>query len=364
MSYLRTGRITRVAVIITFLSLGIFAFSGCGGNEQKTEETQEADQVSIRIPIVDSRSSPKFKAFERFADNLDDEMPGHFNVEIFPGGQLGGESDYLSGIRTGSYEMTSVSAGVLSSFSPQVRVLDIPFAFSSFEEARSVIDGKPGRMLLESIDDQNTLGLAFWEQGFRSVTTTNRILEDPGDLQGLKIRTMNAPMHVDAFRAIGANPTPMEWPQVYTALKTGQLDAQENPPAAIWQENINEVQNHIFVTKHIYGVMPVVARKNWYESLDSDEQQAVEKALDEATEYERSLTRKREQKGLRKLEELGMTVHRMEPAVLDSLRETAQSAVLSEIRDRMSELGDEEKKVVRVWLDRFGERRVKTAGQR
>ncbi|MCI0627755.1 MAG: DctP family TRAP transporter solute-binding subunit [Acidobacteria bacterium] len=310
----------------------------------------------VRIPMVDGPQSPKYLAFKQFAAELNRRRPGIFRVEVFPSATLGGETDFVKGVQAGSYQLTSVSAGVLAAFVPELQVLDVPFSFRSEKEARVLLDGPLGRQLLASFGAAGVVGLAFWEQGFRSITTGSRLLVTPDDFNGLKLRTMKAPVHGIFFRAMGANPTPMEWGQVYTALQTGQIDGQENPPSAIIPEHIPEVQKHIFLTRHIYDSMPVIASKAWFDGLDAVDKAAVLESMATATAYERKTTADRESTALDDLRRLGMEVHEMAPAALRELREKARPAAAEYIRVDLAREGipEERKVLVERWLAAIG----------
>ncbi len=310
--------------------------------------------IRIRAPIVDSPESPKALALERLGAVLDSIAPDRFSLQVTPSAALGGESDYLRSMGSGSYEMTVVSAGVLAEFEPQFSVLDLPFVFPDAEEARLTLDGELGDRLRRSAGSRGFYVLAFWEQGFRSITTSGRPAGSLDELQGLKIRTMSAPNHVAAFRALGAAPTPMEWGEVYTSLQTGVIDGQENPPSAILQEGIYEVQTDLFMTRHVYDAMPLVVRDTWFDGLEPADQAALVTAVETATLFQRTLTGAREAVAVDSLAALGMTVHYPTEEVRERMASEAFPAVAERIRESVvprlaAPLGE----LVSAWFSAF-----------
>ncbi len=163
-------------------------------------------------------------------------------------GSLGDERQVVEGLQLGTVHLTVTSTGPLGGFVPDMNVLDLPFLFRDAAHAYKVLDGEIGRGLLDKFEAVGIKGLAFWENGFRHVTTTKKPVEKPSDLKGLKIRVMENRVHQAAFRQLGADATPMAWGEVFTSLQQGLLDAQENPIPIVSTFKLYEVQKYLSLT--------------------------------------------------------------------------------------------------------------------
>ena len=181
----------------------------------------------------------------------------------FPSSGLGGEREVIEGLQIGTVEATIVSSGTLANFVPDTGVFDIPFLFRDLEHARAVLDGPIGQEILAKFDSVGLHGLAWGEQGFRHITNNRNPIETPADVEGLKIRTMENPVHLKAFNAMGAAPTPMAWPEVVSSLQQGVIDGQENPLSVIVSVKLDEVQEYLTLSGHVYSpAMLLVSRRS------------------------------------------------------------------------------------------------------
>ncbi|GAA0298309.1 TRAP transporter substrate-binding protein [Rhodovulum strictum] len=208
---------------------------------------------------------------QAFIDTLTELSGGAFTGEQAPASQLGGERDMIEGLQIGSMDVVITSTGPLGNFVPEIFALDLPFLFRDYDHARKVLDGEIGQELLDRIGENNLVGLAWTENGFRHVTNSQRPIRTPEDLQGLKLRTMENKVHMAAFTGMGAAPTPMAWPEVFGALQQGVVDGQENPVTVITAAKFWEVQKYVSLTGHVYSPAVVLASPALYDGL-SDEQ--------------------------------------------------------------------------------------------
>lgn len=298
---------------------------------------------TIRVGHADNEAHPKHQAFLKFKELVEAASGGEIEVDIFPGGQLGGEREMVEALQTGALHITCVSNGVMSAFSKPFMMLDIPFLFQDVDTARSAIDGAQS-VLFSELDQVNLHGLAVWEQGFRELSSSGKPVRSLEDVKGMKLRTMEAPLHVMAWKSLGANPTPMSWGQVYTSLQTGVIDGQENPLYVVTQENLFEVQKFVSLTNHIYDAMPVVAGADWWTGLSEEQKNLIEKAMAEATAYERGLVGEEVAKARMELGELGVEVVEVPAEVLSEMKTKAQASVVVAVKEQ---LGDE---LVSKWL--------------
>lgn len=261
-------------------------------------------------------------AFLRVAEMVEERSGGSLRINVFPNSTLGNERDLIEGMQLGLVEMAVVSTGPLSGFSSAFLVLDLPFMFEDNESAHSVVDGPIGQGMLESLLANQLVGIAFWENGFRNVTATHPV-RTPEDVRGMRIRTMEAAVHMATFNAMGAIATPMAWGEVYTALQQGTIDAQENPLANIYLGNIHEVNSYINMTRHFYAPAPVLISRVVFDRLSPEHQQIILDVVRENVSYQRNLIQEGEVRFRQALIDAGATI--IDDIDMDLWRAASQS---------------------------------------
>lgn len=217
----------------------------------------------------------------------------------------------IEGLQIGTVEATIVSSGTLANFVPDTGVFDIPFLFRDLAHARGVLDGPIGQDILAKFDNVGLHGLAWGEQGFRHITNNRNPINTPADVKGLKIRTMENPVHLSAFNAMGAAPTPMAWPEVISSLQQGVIDGQENPLSVIVSVKLNEVQKYLTLSGHVYSPAMLLVSKPFWDGLDDAQKAAFEKAAAEAVVAMRGYVDNVETTGVETLKERGMEVNNL-----------------------------------------------------
>ncbi|MCF3974375.1 TRAP transporter substrate-binding protein [Paracoccus salsus] len=270
-----------------------------------------AQEVKIGYALAeDSHYGVAAKAFER---SVTDSLGDQFSFRHFPSSGLGGEREVVEGVQLGSVEMTIVSTGTLSNFLPEVGVFDVPFLFASLDHARKVLDGEIGQDMLAKFDDAGLRALAWGEQGFRHITNNRGPIATPEDTEGLKIRTMENPVHIEAFRALGAAPTPMAWPEVIGALQQGAIDGQENPLSVIVSAKLSEVQKYLTLDGHVYSPAVILISPALWGQLDDAQKTAFDQAATDAVAAMRGYVDDVEASGVATLKEQGMQVNELSP---------------------------------------------------
>lgn len=268
-----------------------------------------AEEVKLGYALAeDSHYGAGARAFE---ETLTTELGDAFTVSHFPSSGLGGEREVIEGLQIGTVQATIASSGTLSNFVPEVGVFDIPFLFRDLAHARGVLDGEIGQDMLAKFDDVGTHALAWGEQGFRHITNNRGAVASPADMAGLKIRTMENPVHLKAFEALGAAPTPMAWPEVIPALEQGAIDGQENPLSVIVSAKLDEVQQYLTLDGHVYSPAIVMLSGQLWDSLDDTQKAAFEKAGDAAVVAMRDYVDQVESEGVATLKERGMEVNEL-----------------------------------------------------
>lgn len=245
---------------------------------------------------------------QAFIDTLTELSGGAFTGEQAPAGQLGGERDMIEGLQIGSLDVVITSTGPLGNFVPEVFVLDLPFLFRDYDHARTVLDGEVGQELLEKVGEQDLVGLAWSENGFRQVTNSQHEVRTPEDLAGLKLRTMENKVHMAAFSDLGAAPTPMAFPELFTALQQGVVDGQENPITVIVASKFWEVQKYVSLTGHVYSPAIVLASPILIDGLTDEEKGWFDEAAKASAAATRAEVNRLEDEGVEVLRENGMEV--------------------------------------------------------
>jgi len=214
-------------------------------------------------------------AAEGFAREVGERTSGRVQVQVFPGGQLGAARQVLEGLQTGTVELTIVGSSDLNTFDPRFGIVELPYAWLSREQAFAALDGPLGNALGALIEPRGMVNLAWWENGLRHVTNRRRPVVVPADLSGLKIRTPPDRVRVDTFRALGAEPAPLAFGELYGALQQGLFDAQENPLSIIYTSSFFEVQRYLSFTGHVWGGANLLASRRTFERVAAPDREVV-----------------------------------------------------------------------------------------
>jgi tripartite ATP-independent transporter DctP family solute receptor len=223
--------------------------------------------------------------------------------------------------------MSVMNAGLMSGVSPDFSLVDLPFLFQTPQQADAVMDGPFGTKLAEALPEKGVIGLGYWELGFRNLTNNRRPINKAEDIAGLKIRVLQSPVFIDLFTALGANPVPMPYPELYTALETGTVDGQENPFSNIVSAKMFEVQKHLAITNHIYNPQIVVISKKAWDKMNEEERKLIQDAAAEARDFQRKASRAQSDEALAELKKEGMQVTELPPEEIEKLREKAKPVI-------------------------------------
>lgn len=267
-----------------------------------------AAQTKLRFAHAGPDSSSQHRAALEFARVLNDKTRGQMNAQVYPASQLGNDATVIGGVRGGTIDLMMAGSVNFAGLVPKIGALDLPFLFRGPDHAYKVLDGAVGQQLMKELEAHGLKGLAWFEVGFRCITTKNRAVRTPDDVKGLKIRTTPNPPHIQAFKLLGANPVPMPIGELYQALETGAVDAQEHPIAITHSAKFYEVQKHLTMSRHAYTAMPVVMNKAKFDALPPQLQQALVEAAQQAARFQRELNAKDETRILADLRAKGMTV--------------------------------------------------------
>lgn len=333
----------KLAMVLSTILL-IAMLAACGNSGEKASSNGGDESASnggeskvIKAGIGLNDQHPQYKGLLKFKEIVEEKTDGAITVETYHSGQLGDDRSMTEALQLGTQEVTVPSTAPLANFVPEFSVFDIPFLFPNEEVADTVLDGEVGQELLQKLESQNLVGLSYWENGFRDLTNSKRAVATMKDFDGLKIRTMENDLHLDAFKALGANPTPMAFTELFTALQQGTVDGQENPYATIYLQKFYEVQNHVSNTHHIYSPFVFLMSKSFYDGLTEDQQKIMKEAAVEAGKYERKLNREANDKYLQSLQDEGMEYTEITPEA----REEMVKAVAPVIDEYKGQIGEE-----------------------
>ena len=243
-----------------------------------------------------------------WAESVEKSTNGAFKFKQFPSSALGGERELIEGLQLGTVEAAIVSTGALSNFVPDVGAVDIPFLFRDTAHARAVMDGPFGQDLLAKFQKRGLVALAWGEQGFRHLTNNKRAVATVADMKGLKIRVTENPVHITAFRTLGASPTPMSWPEVIGALQQGTIDGQENPISVLSSAKLWQVQKHLTLTAHVYAPMAILVSPGFWGTLNDQQKAAFTEGAKKGALASRSFVDTVEKKGVEEAKSHGMQV--------------------------------------------------------
>lgn len=270
-------------------------------------------QYTIKLGYIGSESHPTMQAMKTFGENVEAASEGKIKVELYPNAQLGGDRELCEGVQMGTIQMAIPSTSALAGFDKRIQVLDLPYLFTTREAAFEAVDGELGEKINFYLEKKGFAVLGYLENGFRHVTNSKLPITKPDDLKGLKIRTMENPMHIAFFKELGANPTPMSWGELYTALQQGTVDAQENPYAMIDDGKFYEVQKFVSETGHVFSYEILIANKKFMDSLPDDLRALVESEATKAIAVQREAMKQEEASFKEKVIAGGLTANDLTP---------------------------------------------------
>ena len=265
-------------------------------------------QTTLKMNITVPQNSHYGNAVDAFAKEVEARTAGRYKIQNFYAGALGAERESVEAVQLGTLDMVMTSTGPLPNFVPEVAILDIPFLFRDYAHARAVLDGPIGQELLAKFEAKGLKPLAWGENGFRHMTNSKRDVKAPEDLKGLKMRTMENPVHIAAYKGFGIITTPMAFPEVFTALQQGTVDGQENPLPVIISAKFDQVQKHLTLTGHVYSPCIFVMNKAAFDKLSAADKQAFLEAAKVAIKANRARVDEDDAKGVADLRAKGMTV--------------------------------------------------------
>ena len=286
-----------------------------------------AQERSIKFALNGPEGHPAVAGMKKFAEAVAAKSGGKMKVNLFLNGTLGSDQAVVSAIKGGTIEMSVMNSGILASEAKELAIFDFPFLFANEKESDAIVDGPVGKKMHALLEAKGLVGLSYWELGYRQMTNSKRPLNKVEDIDGLKLRVIPNPINVDWVKALGANPTPMPFPEVYGGLEQKAIDGQENPISVIAANKFWEVQKHIALTNHQYNPQSVIFSKKVWDTLTPAEKKILDDSADEAAKSQREQSRAAVAANLDLLKKNGMTVTVFPPAEVAKLREKMKPVI-------------------------------------
>ena len=263
--------------------------------------------IVIKFSHVVATDTPKGQAAERFKQLAEKATNGKVKVELYPNSQLYKDKEELEALQLGAVQMLAPS---LAKFGPlgvkEFEAFDLPYIFPTKTALYNVTEGEIGKSLLKKLEPKGITGLAYWDNGFK-VMSANKPLHTPADFKGLKMRIQSSKVLDAQMRALGANPQVLAFSEVYQALQTGVVDGTENPPSNMYTQKMHEVQKHVTVSNHGYLGYAVIVNKKFWDGLPPEIRAQLEKAMREATTFEKAIAQRDNDQALDAIKKAGKT---------------------------------------------------------
>jgi tripartite ATP-independent transporter DctP family solute receptor len=295
-----TKRITLICVVL--LAIGALAFAGGQGEAA-------AQKMTLKLGHGAAANNPRNVAALQFADFVKQESKGDLSIEVFPSEQLGSDLKMAEAVTLGGLDMSINSQGPVAVYNDKLLVVGLPFLFAKPEQAYAVLDGEVGEMISQELVKKGMRVLAYWENGFRHITNSKRPINMPDDLKGLKIRTPDDKITIAIFKALGANPAPLAFGELYMALSQGVFDGQENPATNIYYNKLYEVQKFMSLSNHKYESCPLIISEKTWQKLSKGNQTLLKEAAMKYAKVHRELNTKTNNDLIGEMKKLGVQVN-------------------------------------------------------
>lgn len=342
---------TLAVLMATMTAAGLL--TGCGGSSSTTAATTAApaknetpaetaastnSEVTLKLGFSTNEEDPRAKAAHEFKKEVEEKTGGSVSVEIYPSGQLGGDAALIEAMAldSGTVDIIITDASNFATYEPKMGISALPFQFSNFEEAWEFMDGAIEKEAEDLLIDQNMRVLSHYDNGFRCVTNSKKEITTPADMANMLIRTPENPVIMATMKALGANPQPLAFSELYQALQQGTYDAQENPIPVIYNNNLYEVQKYLSVTNHIYSGMCFTITESTWGKLSAEQQAVVDAAAKSSATFNREMNKQQTEEMISSLKEKGMVI--TEPDLAPFAEAT--SGVANDLKDTYGDLLD------------------------
>ena len=294
-------------VLLVFIIALLILFQEKKGKKPIVKIEKQGITYNLKFGHDMPTNSAQHIAALKYAERVEQKTKGQVHIRVYPNQELGTDEEMIEAARRGKLDIILPPTAKLSTLVPELQLIDLPFLFSSREEAYPILDGKPGKHLLELLEPQGLIGFTFWESGFKQFTA-NKEIRTPEDFKGLNIRVMKSRLIMEQFKAFGANPIPIDFGQTYNALKNKVVDGQENSLVSIANLKFFEIQSHIILSSHSYLSYVFCMSKTNLERLPGEIRSILVKTALEITPFQREETLKKEKEFIQVIENSGTKI--------------------------------------------------------
>lgn len=347
-------------ILALMAMLVVLVLAACGGGTEDKENGEEAtdsdagssdESLVIRLSHNQPLESPEHAGAAKFKEVIEEKSEGKVTVEIFPASQLGSLREQIEGTQMGEINITMQPTAFVTPFVDDVKVIDLPYLWpADAEQTYEVLDSEAGQAVLDTLEAGGFKGLGFWPGGFKLFTTGDKEIHAPEDFKGLDIRVMSSPLLEEQYKLWGANPTMIEYAEVYNSLQQGVVDGHENPLQSIYLNNYHEVQNNIIESYH--GIMSYLfmANKAWYDGLSEDVKALIKEAEEAGKTAAREALADTEDEFRQSIIDSGVNYYELTDEEIEKFREVSvpfheeaygtpeQQEILKQIKDKIEEV--------------------------
>lgn len=288
---------------------------------------QDIKEHTFKFGVNAPEGHPAIAGMKKMAELVAAKSGGKMQIKLYLNGVLGSDQATISSMQGGTVEMAVMNTGILASVAKELAIFDFPFLFANGKESDALVDGPIGKKMHQKLEAKGLVGLAYWELGYREITNSKRPINRVEDLEGLKLRVIPNPINVAWVKALGANPTPLPFPEVYGAMEQRAIDGQENPISVIAANKFWEVQKYVVMSNHQYNPQSVVFSKKVWDTLTPTEQKILDDSASEATNTQRDMARAAVATNMELLKKNGMTITEFPAAEVAKLREKMKPVI-------------------------------------
>ena len=318
----------KILAALSLMTVSALLVAGCGGGDAKKEaakpDAKGGEKIVLRYAENQVKDYPTTKAAVKMAEIVKEKTQGRITIEVYDSAQLGDEKSVIEQIQFGGIDMARVSLSPLSEFDKSLNVLQLPYLYRDSAHMWKVLEGPIGQKLLKGIESKGIVGLSWFDAGARNFYNSKKAVNKIEDLAGLKIRVQESAMMMDMVKALGANPTPMAYGEVYSALQTGVIDGAENNWPSYESTSHYEVAKYFVLDEHNRVPEPqIISKKTWDKLSDADKKIIQDAAL-ESAKVERQLWAEREKASEKKVRDAGCTITTLTPEARTAFQKAVQ----------------------------------------
>lgn len=320
----------KLAGLLALVMILSLALVGCGGSKEKPQEqvkAEETKKITIRLAHPMAPGNNVTVGYEKFKELVEQKSNGKVEIQLYGGTVLGSDRVTMESVQKGTLEMASSSSPNMANFSPKFMVFDLPYITSPENQQKvykALDEGELGKYFTKVSEDIGLKPIMFSEYGYRNFVTVKKEVKSPADLKNLKLRTTDSPVEVAVAKALGANPTPIAWGEVYTALQQGTIDGQGNTFGLLYSAKHHEALKYAVDSQHNYSMHILMINKAYFDGLPKDVQDILVEAGKEALQYQRQISAELEAKAKKDFIAAGIKVHELTPEERDKFKEATK----------------------------------------